>query len=256
MSHGNGLNVGMWAAALPHLQTRFRCFGIDLRGHGRSRPTRPDYGVARMLFAGDVVTAIDAIGEPVRFVGHSLGAAASVYAAIADSSPFVALWLFEPVLIPVGYDTGGDGPSFLIAISRKRRMTFDSVDDAHRRFMSKPPYSGCDPVAVRGYVEVGTAVTDDGVRLTCRGEDEARVYESGEPIDFATLAVIDRPVVVASGAAADEANALPPKLAPVVAQAIPGARWEEYEGLSHFGPMEDPAAMARSITEHFTTIDP
>ena len=251
LCHGNGLNAGMWAGVLPHLTDRFRCFGLDLRGHGQARPVDVNYSVGRDRFADDIVCAIEAIGEPVRYAAHSLGAASAVHAALRSTSPFVGLWLFEPVLIPIGFDRGGDGPSFLIEVSRKRRMDFASVDDAFERFTSKPPYSMCDPLAVRGYVEVGTMPTDDGVRLSCRGEDEARVYESGEELDFGAFAVIDLPVVVVSGAAANEANALPPKVAPVVAEAIPGARWEEYEGLSHFGPMEDPARMAASITAFF-----
>jgi len=254
LCHGNGLNAGMWAGALPVLTGRFRCYGLDLRGHGRSRPIHEDYSVARHLFAADIVTAVDAIGGPVRFAGHSLGAASAAFAAMADSSPFVGLWLFEPVLLPDDVDLGGGPPSILVEMSRRRRMDFDSVDDAVARFRSKPPFSLCDLRAVRGYVEVGTYATGTGVRLSCRGEDEARVYGSSTPFAFAGLGTIDVPVLVASGAAANEANALPPKLAPLVAKAVPGGRWVEFDGISHFGPMEEPERMGRSIIDFFEEI--
>ena len=254
LSHGNGLNAGMWAAALPVLTTRFRCYGLDLRGHGRSRPSVEDYSIERARFAEDIVTAVEAVGGPVRFAGHSLGAASAVVAA-RDHPPadelFTGLWLFEPVLVPDGYDRGGDGPSFLIEMSRRRRMDFDSVEDAVERFRSKPPYSGCDAASVVGYVEVGTVPTDDGVRLSCRGEDEARVFESMASLDFGQLQGIEVPALLVSGAAVDEANALPPKLAPLVADALGRGRWVEHQGLSHFGPMEAPEAMARSIIDFF-----
>ena len=254
LCHGNGLNAGMWAGALPWLSERFHCFGLDLRGHGRSRPTRKDYSVDRESFAADIATAVDAIGAPIRFAAHSLGAASATVAAMADSSPFVGLWLFEPVLVPDTIERGEE-PSFLIEMSRRRRMDFDSVDDAFARFRSKPPFSLCDERAVRGYVEVGTHETGTGVRLSCRGEDEARVFGRAASFDFARLAAVDVPVLVVSGAAVNEANALPPQLAPLVAEAIPGARWAEFEGVTHFGPMEDPERMARSIIDFFTEID-
>lgn len=254
LSHGNGLNVGMWAAALPLLRQRFRCFGLDLRGHGRSRARGPDYSVARADLAGDVATAVAAIGEPVRFAGHSLGAASAVLAAVEDIDRFVGLWLFEPVIAPKHLDLG-EGPVQLIEISRRRRMDFDSVDDAIERFSSKPPYSGCHPAAVRGYVEIGTVPTETGVRLSCRGEDEARGFAQREPYDVALLAVIDRPTVVAAGGRADEPNAIPRLLADHVAGAIPGARLEIFDGMTHFGPMERPGAAARSIIDLFGTIE-
>lgn len=261
LSHGNGLNVGMWAAAVPELTTHFRCYGVDLRGHGRARPNAPGYPVGREQFAADIITAIDAIGGPVCFAGHSLGAASAVQACLLDSSDpsqlFTGLWLFEPVLVPDGFERG-EGPSFLIEMSRKRRMEFDSVDDAIDRFCSKPPFSTCDPLAVRGYVEVGTIPAGNGVRLSCEGEDEARVFETMATLDFARLASIGVPTTVVSGAAADVANALPPKLAPLVAEAMgPWARWVEFDGLSHFGPMEAPKQIARSITDFFEgVLDP
>ncbi len=256
LSHGNGLNVGMWAAALAGLTEHFRCFGLDLRGHGRAPVDAEGYPVDRASFASDVRAAIEVIGEPVRYAAHSLGAASAAVAAADDDSPFVGLWLFEPVLVPVGFDRGDQGPSFLIEISRRRRMDFASVDDAVARFRSKPPYATCDPVAVQGYVEVGTVATADGVRLSCRGEDEARVYEGQSEVDFTRLAAIGRPTVVVSGASVNEANALPPRLAPLVAEAIPGARWEEHAHLSHFGPMEDPSTVTRSIVDHFRSRGP
>lgn len=247
LGHGNGLNTGMWAGALPTLTEHFHCFGVDLRGHGASRPINRNYSVKRERFAEDVLSCVDAIGGPVHFAGHSLGAASAVFAALARRDAFRTLWLFEPVLMPIGYERGSDGPSFLVKISRRRRMEFESVDDAFERFTSKPPYSGCDPRSVRSYIEVGSYPVDGGIRLSCEGEDEARVYESADDMDFDRFAAIDAPTVVASGGSTDEANALPPKLAPLVAAALGNAVSEEYPTLSHFGPMEAPEVVAASI---------
>ncbi len=255
MGHGNGLNSGMWAAAVPYLTDRYHCYGIDLRGHGRCRPVRPDYSVDRQRFGGDVLTCVDRVGAPVYYVGHSLGGAAALFAALVRPYAFRALWLFEPVVIPADLDRPVEGPpSTLIEGARNRRMEFASVDDAVERFLSKPPFSWCDPVAVRGYVETGTYPVEGGVRLSCEAENEARVFGSGEPIDFADLSSLRVPTVIAAGGDTDEAHAIPARVAPLLAEALGGGELERHIALSHFGPMQAPRAMATSIATHFDAV--
>ncbi len=256
LGHGNGLNAGMWAGALPHLRPHYRCYGIDLRGHGACPEANTSYSVERNRFAEDVLRCVDEVGGPVLYAGHSLGGASAIYAALMRPEAFVALWLFEPVMVP---DTfvypGGNRPTFLIDASRRRRMEFDSVDDAFERFSSKPPYSDCDPISVRSYVEIGTRpISGGGVRLTCEGENEARVFESGQPLDFARLSAVTMPTVVAAGGDGDGPNAIPAQVAPLVADALGNCRLEEHATLSHFGPMEDPATIAKSIVDHFSNL--
>ncbi|MFT7597384.1 MAG: pimeloyl-ACP methyl ester carboxylesterase [Acidimicrobiales bacterium] len=241
----------MWRGALPHLVGSFHCYGLDLRGHGACRPTDPNYSVDRNRMAEDVFAAAAAIGEgPIRFAAHSLGGAAGIFAAVRRPEAFHSLWLFEPVVIPSDFDRSG-GPSMLVDAARKRRMHFDSVEDAFGNFMAKRPFSTCDPEAVRGYVEIGTRpVEGGGIRLTCEGEDEARVFEGGQPLDFAVLTAVTTPVLVASGANTGGPHAIPAAVAPLIASAIPSAVLQEHAGLTHFGPMEDPAAMASSVIAH------
>ncbi len=259
LGHGNGLNAGMWAAVVPHLRVERRCFGLDLRGHGACRPTDPHYSVARARFGEDVLAALDAVGRsgadpaPVDYVGHSLGGAAGIYAALAQPDRFRSLWLFEPVVMPADRPRPPGGPGPLIEAARRRRMTFDSVDDAVARLGAKPPFAGCVPESVRAYLEVGTYPTAEGVRLSCEGENEARVFSTGEPLDFDLLTAIGIPTVVAAGSTVAEAHALPAAVAPLIAEALGNARFEAHDGLTHFGPMERPEVVARSILDHVGT---
>ena len=251
LGHGNGLNAGMWAAALPMLLEYFHCYGVDLRGHGAARDVSDDYSVARERFAEDLLTCVDTIGGPVRYGGHSLGAAAALYATLIRPEAFTGMWLYEPVVIPIGFDPQQQaGPSLLVEAARHRRMEFASVDEAVDRFSSKPPFFGCDSYAVRGYVEIGSYPVEGGIRLSCRGENEAGVYETGGELDFGRLRAITVPTVVASGGTADEANSIPPRLAPQVADALANTRWEQHRWVSHFGPMEAPRSIAKSIITH------
>ena len=253
LGHGNGLNAGMWAAALPDLRPRVHCYGLDLRGHGRSRPRDANYSVARDRFADDVLACVDHLGAPLAYAGHSLGGASAVFAAARRPDAFTRLWLFEPVVIPRGHRPDG-GPSFLVEAARRRRATFESVDDAVERLGSKPPFAGCDPTAVRGYLEIGLVPHPDGVTLACRPEDEARVFGSGEDVDLDWLAAVEVPTVVVAGRDDGGPNALPTRIAPLIAEGLGAARFERHEHVTHFGPMEDPAGMARSILAH--VLDP
>ncbi len=254
--HGNGLNAGMWAVTTPLLTDRFHCYGIDLRGHGRCRPVNTDYSVGRPQFGQDVIACIEALGgRPIHYVGHSLGGAAAVFGAMQRPELFRSMWLFEPVLIPDTFERADGGPDFLVKASRQRRMEFATVDDAVERFSSKPPFSGCDPAAVRAYVEVGSYPVDGGIRLSCEGENEARVYESTEPLDFSELGRLTTPTVVVGGGEVDDPTALPAQVAPLVAAALGNGRHEAHKDLTHFGPMEDPSRLAPSIVRHIEAVD-
>jgi pimeloyl-ACP methyl ester carboxylesterase len=259
LGHGNGLNAGMWVATIERLRHRFHCYGIDLRGHGACRPTDPDYAVGRDRFAEDILACIAALGDrPVLYGGHSLGGAAAVHAALRRPEIFDGMWLFEPVVLPDDFARpSAAAPSFLVEASRRRRMEFDSVDDAVERLRSKPPFASCDPGAVRAYVEIGTYPIGGGrVRLSCRGEDEARVFATVDTVDLGRLASIAIPTVIATGGTVDEAHAVPAQLAELLAGALGNARLERHPQVSHFGPMEAPEAMAASIIGHFASLAP
>ncbi len=253
LCHGNGLNAGMWRAVLPFLLPRFHCHGLDLRGHGAGRVTRPDYSVDRERFAEDVKAAIDALGgRPLFYAAHSLGGASGLIAARRWPELFKAMWLFEPVLLSDTFVREGP-PTFLIEASRRRRMEFDSPAEAMANFAAKAPFNTCDPEALRGYVELGLRELPDGrVRLTCEGADEARVFGSGQPVSFATLGVISCPVVIARGELTGDAHAIPAAMAEPISEAIPTARLETFAGQTHFGPMEAPEDIADSIIALFS----
>ncbi len=251
LTHGNGLNAGMWAAVVPHLRDSFHCFGLDFRGHGASRQVHERIPVERRWFVAEVLAAADAVGgAPVLAAGHSLGGATLLRTEQQHPGTLRACWTFEPVLVPDTWDAKPP-PSDLIEASRRRRLVFPSVQEAVDRFRSKPPFAGCEPEAVSAYVETGTAPQPDGtVTLTCSGETEASIYETNEQLDFSRFTAITCPVVVATGAAVAAGNELPPMVAPLVAAALGNARLESLPGLTHFGPMEDGARIARSILDH------
>jgi len=143
LTHGNGLNAGMWATVVPHLQGTFHCWGLDFRGHGASQQAHERIPVERRWFVAEVLGAVEAIGgAPALAAGHSLGGATLVRAEQQHPGTLRAAWVFEPVLVPATWDVKPP-PSGLIEASRRRRIVFGSVEEAVERFRSKPPFNTC-----------------------------------------------------------------------------------------------------------------
>jgi pimeloyl-ACP methyl ester carboxylesterase len=245
--HATGFCAGVWTPVLHHLGD-VRAVALDVRGHGRS-DTPADgmdwHGTARDVLA--TVQGLD-LDRPVG-VGHSMGGASLLLAELTRPSTFGALWLYEPIVFPQSLAAPPDGgrtPNPLADGARRRRSRFDSAGDAYSHYAAKPPFSALHPAALAAYVEHGFRTLPDGsIVLRCDPETEASTYEMGMRHGaFEQLGSIRCPVTVLRGRA--EAPG-PATVAPMVADALPAGVLEDHPELGHFGPLEDPAAMAASM---------
>ena len=250
--HATGFCAGVLAPLAAALGGSFRCWAVDLRAHGRSGRAA-DGDLTWSAFADDLLAATDALGlvQPAAF-GHSCGGASLLLAEQARPGSFGALYTFEPVVVPEWAVPAGPVEVPLAIGARRRRPEFPSRQDAFVNFASKPPFAVLDPEALARYVEDGFEVVPaaeggDGtaVRLRCRREDEAEVYNEGSRhTAFAHLGEVACPVTLAFGADTDafgravmEADAAP----------LPDATVVELPGLGHFGPLERPDQVAASV---------
>lgn len=242
--HATGFCAGVWtpiAAATAH----HRRAALDVRGHGRSGI--PDLGMHWGGTADDVLATIDALGLERPFgVGHSMGGASLVLAEQARPGTFRGLWLFEPIIFPPAMRVGDGTANPLAEGARRRRSRFDSPLAAYENFARKPPLSDLSPAALSAYVRYGFEEQPDGsVELRCRPEVEASTYEmGGVHRAFDHLGEVHCPVTVVRGA--DHIPG-PASFAPRVAEELPRGVGEDHPELGHFGPLQDPAAMAASI---------
>lgn len=247
LAHATGLCAGVWlplAAAL----SEYRVATFDARGHGLSEePTTMDW----LRTAEDVLATVDALGLERPFgVGHSMGGASLLLAELARPGTFRGLWVFEPIVFPSELRSPHPEANPLSEGALRRRDVFPSAEEAYANFASKAPFRDVDPEALRGYVDHGFEELDDGtVRLRCRPEFEARTYQMGNQHDASDrLGEIACPVTVVRGG--DGGGAA--MLAPLAADAIPGSMLEEIGTVGHFGPIEDTAATAASISRAVT----
>ncbi|WP_208028453.1 alpha/beta fold hydrolase [Rhabdothermincola sediminis] len=253
LAHATGFHGRVWAPLARHLEGHgFRCWAPDLRGHGDS--TAPDDGQFHWDgFADDVLAVVDALGMKRPFgVGHSKGGAALLLAEEQRPGTFRALYLFEPVVFPpdVVEATDHAGSNPLVEGALRRRSEFESFDAAYDNFATKPPFSALDPEALRAYVDHGFAPTAAGtVALKCRPEHEAQVYRMGATHHaFAQLDRVTCPVVVTRGGFTGFG---PATFVERIVAALPHGRIEEHPELGHFGPLEEPEAIAATVRRAF-----
>lgn len=255
LAHATGFHAHTWAPVVAAgLRDRFHCYAFDERAHGDSTPP-PNGDFSWLRFADDALAVIDALGlggAPLYAAGHSCGGALLLLAEMARPGTFQALYCFEPVVMPmerVPTPEEVDPSTNPLAIgARRRREVFDSLDAALANFSAKPPMASFAPESLRAYVEHGFEPVADGgggVRLKCRGEDEARTYEAAIFHGaYLRLHEVACPVTLVCG---ELTNAFGVDVLRLDAARLPDARVEVLPGLSHFGPLEDPAALATSI---------
>ena len=246
LAHATGFHGHTWMPLARHLEQRARCVAFDERGHGNSGVAADESFDWRRL-AADALVVVDglALSRPLG-VGHSCGATLLLLAEEARPGTFSSLYCFEPIMAPRDDPAPPDEPVPMADRARRRRETFPSRSAALEHLAQRPPLSFLHPEALRAYVEHGFDDMDDGtVRLKCRAEHEARVYEQGLSHDaFSRLDRVRCPVTLACG---EHTETVRPRLLEQQAARLHDARIDVLSGLGHLAPLEDPAAVASSI---------
>ena len=265
LAHATGYCSTAWRPVADELSDEFRCVAFDGRAHGASASPSPD-GFSWPILGDDVLAVLadtdgdgDGDGDEGKIfaAGHSAGAAGIVLAASGHPELFAGIWCFEPVLFPPAAAEGsggppGDGPSNpMAAAARRRRDQFSSPEEALGHFAPRKPFSGFHPDALAGFVDGGLQPDPGGgFRLACRPDDEARFYEMGGfEATWDAPADLQVPAVFATG---DQPGSFGAGHAERLAERSPSSRAEVIGGVSHFGPLERPDLVARSIRGAFS----
>lgn len=263
LAHPSGFNGLAWAPLARLLAGHgYAVWSIDLRGHGESDPEPPNAsqsepGYHWRGFADDIFAAAQYLGNPKLFgIGHSMGGTAMLLAEIACPGTFQAMWHYEPIVFATDIRFGiakidGDFP--IVRAAARRQDRWDSRDQALASYGSKPPLSELQADALSAYVEGAFRdLADGGVGLRCRPEIEAQIFRMGLTHDaWEHLGELGIPVTIACG---DHGEAMSLEHANDVASRIPGGRVSQFDGLGHFGPLEDPDRIALAIFEELARL--
>jgi pimeloyl-ACP methyl ester carboxylesterase len=247
LAHATGFHGHCWQPVADELAHASAAF--DFRGFGDSAPP-PDWAVDWHGYGVDALVAgrelVRERGGPVIGVGHSMGGAALLMAALDEPALFAGLVLFEPIVMPPVGEAAPSPANHLADGARRRRSTFASFEAAIANFGSKPPMNTFTPAALEAYVRFGLAPGADGhVHLKCTPEHEARTYEmGGAHRTFERLGDLRVPARYLSGRVE---VGQPSAFTELLAERTPGAAYHRLDHVGHFGPMEDPATIAAEV---------
>ena len=262
LCHPTGFHGMVWAPVAAILvEAGRRVFSLDFRGHGDSEET-PGGTYHWEGFADDVLAVsnhLQIAGDPnLLAVGHSKGAAAILLAEEREPGTFSRIFCYEPIVFE-GSELGLDSVALsestraidplnnpMSRSAMRRRRIWDSRDQAYDTYASKPPLSSLHPDALRAYVDHGLRdVPGGGVELKCHPDHEASVYAMGVMNGlWPLLPSIKAPTVIACGESSDT---ITPAYATAIARRMPNAELLTMPGVGHFGPMQDPEAVAAAI---------
>ena len=169
--HATGYHSRLWDSVISLMPRSIRCVAIDLRGHGMSdKPhpsSKPWSGDSEggyypyPLFGRDVLRAARALGlAGCVAVGHSMGAAAILNAAVVEPALFSGMLLLDPIIVPPErYATPSTSP--LAAVATKRRSAFNSSEEFFDRLADRYPFNLWQPSTLADYCIHGLLPASD-----------------------------------------------------------------------------------------------
>lgn len=183
-------------------------------------------------------------------VGHSLGAVATMTAAVQRPELFRALALVEPVFLPpqilqlaAAYpEEAAKRPFVLRALNRRDR--WESRQAAFDRFRKKAVFDRWSDEALWDYVNYGTHEEDGAVVLSYPREWEGRIYARPPQAVWEHLPQVRQPTLALRAA---ESDTIFPEAWQLWQAVQPDAAFVEMPEVGHMMPMERPLLVAETI---------
>ena len=257
-SHPNAYTPGSFRRFLSLLAGRYRVIGARHRplwylSPGAPRVSGPETFDDWNLIAEDLLRFLDQQRlEGIIGVGHSLGAVATMKAALREPERFRALVLIEPVFLPPAVlDAARANPQvaaerpFVLA-ARRRRDRWPNRQAAFARFREKSVFAGFPDEILWDYVNEG--LHDDPatgeVALSFPREWEAAFY-AHPPLDvWADIPRLNSPTLAVRGS---ESDTLFPVAWALWQTLQPSAAFVEMSGVGHMLTLEAPEDTAAVV---------
>ena len=138
LAHGGGQTRHSWGGTAATLAAHgHRVVSMDLRGHGDS-DWAPDRDYSMDAYASDGISVIEAIGEPVAWVGASLGGMTGLHAVNTSPQQFSSITLVDITPRPAAAGVSRI-LEFMAAKAHEGFATLDEAADAIAAYQPHRP---------------------------------------------------------------------------------------------------------------------
>lgn len=252
-SHANSFPASTYRVLFQHLKARgIEVSAVERYGHDPKYPVTNNWPHLVQQLADFATPQVERLGQPVFLVGHSLGGFLSVMAAarhphlvrgvLLIDSPLLGGWKANAV--DVAKRTQVVGSISPGKVSRQRRFSWASNEEALEHFRKKKAFAHWDPEVLGDYITHGL-VDHDGKRVL--GFDravETAIYNT-LPHNLGRLLSthpLQCPAAFIGGRDSDEMR----QVGMAMTLRITQGRTMMLDG-SHLFPMEQPVATAAAI---------
>lgn len=255
-SHATGLCAGTYTPLAEILGRDLNLFGMDDRGHGRTRAAADPGKLHNWdIFADDLERFIEHLGKPVVAMGHSRGGVASLLLAVKRPDLVRALILIDPTIIPFSWGWWwslskkiGQAKRIPIAATAARRKngwpSQEAVLDSYRK---KAVFQSWTDGFLEAYIADGTQATAHGqVELCCNPAWESRCFATCPHDIWKLVPQLSIPTLVLYGNNSD--TFLTSAVKRFEAK-MPHAKLVGFENTGHFVPMEQPQETRKAIVD-------
>lgn len=225
-THSLSSDGGMWQEQVPILLgAGFRVLRLDMRGHGGSDPVAGDYTMA--ILAGDVVKALDALGiDTVHYIGLSIGGMIGQALLLDHGQRLRSAMLCDTLPgTPPGSEATWDERKTAVRQANGLATVADGTID---RWFT-PAFKDRNPARWRQIRDTIIGTTPQGF-LGCAAAIQSFNFED-------RLHTIKVPTLVVCG---DQDPGTPPDRNRLIAEKIPGGRYEEIKNARHLPNVEHP----------------
>lgn len=252
-SHANSFPASTYRVLFQHLKARgFQVNAVERFGHDAQYPVTNNWPHLVQQLADFATVHVQRLGQPVFLVGHSLGGFLSVMAAalhpalvrgvLLIDSPLLGGW--KANALGVAKRTQVVGSISPGKVSRQRRMSWASNEEALEHFRKKKAFARWDPEILHDYITQG--LTDqEGKRVLYFSRDVETAIYNTLPHNLGRLLAanpLQCPVAFIGGRDSDEMK----QVGMAMTQRITEGRTMMLDG-SHLFPMEKPLATAAAI---------
>jgi pimeloyl-ACP methyl ester carboxylesterase len=252
-SHANSFPASTYKVLFRSLRGRgFTVKAVDKFGHDPQYPVTNNWPHLVQQLCAFTESEAEKSGQPVWLVGHSLGGYLSLMAAmrlpqlvkgvVLVDSPLLGGW--KSSAVGLAKQTGLVGSFSPGAVSKRRRNSWASVDEAFAHFRHKKAFAHWDEQVLRDYVAYGTEDVD-GKRVLAFDRDVETAIYNGLPHNLERQLKrhpLQCPVHFIGGNDSEELRRVGLKLT----TRVTGGRITMMEG-SHLFPMEKPIETAAAI---------